>query len=140
MGSQRSWAGRGKRQERSRLNQPHRSSSEAGTEQEQEAFPRRAQGAPPPAYTTVQTIVYRLEWKVFLTALLDLKGGFVTGKESIMDLALTGERLAVLEKEGLKAVTTLNAPAGAYQVRAIVREAMKGRLTASTTLVALGKK
>jgi BlaI family transcriptional regulator, penicillinase repressor len=28
----------------------------------QEAFPAR-RGAPPPAYTTVQTIVYRLEWK-----------------------------------------------------------------------------
>jgi hypothetical protein len=77
---------------------------------------------------------------VFLTALLDLKGGFVTGKESIMDLVLTDERLAVLEKEGLRAVATLNAPAGNYQVRTIVREAIKGRLTASTTLVALGKK
>jgi BlaI family penicillinase repressor len=29
----------------------------------QEAFPARAKRAPPPAYTTVQTIVYRLEWK-----------------------------------------------------------------------------
>jgi len=29
----------------------------------QEAFPVRAKGAPPPAYTTIQTIVYRLEWK-----------------------------------------------------------------------------
>jgi BlaI family penicillinase repressor len=29
----------------------------------QEAFPKRAGGVPPPAYTTVQTIVYRLEWK-----------------------------------------------------------------------------
>ena len=29
----------------------------------QEAFPQRGKGAPPPAYTTVQTIVYRLEWK-----------------------------------------------------------------------------
>jgi len=29
----------------------------------QEAFPKRAGGTPPPAYTTVQTIVYRLEWK-----------------------------------------------------------------------------
>jgi BlaI family penicillinase repressor len=28
----------------------------------QEAFPERAEAAPP-AYTTVQTIVYRLEWK-----------------------------------------------------------------------------
>lgn len=29
----------------------------------QEAFPARPKGVPPPAYTTVQTIVYRLEWK-----------------------------------------------------------------------------
>jgi BlaI family penicillinase repressor len=29
----------------------------------QEAFPARGRAAPPPAYTTVQTIVYRLEWK-----------------------------------------------------------------------------
>jgi BlaI family penicillinase repressor len=29
----------------------------------QEIFPKRAGGSPPPAYTTVQTIVYRLEWK-----------------------------------------------------------------------------
>jgi BlaI family transcriptional regulator, penicillinase repressor len=29
----------------------------------QEAFPERAERAPPPAYTTIQTIVYRLEWK-----------------------------------------------------------------------------
>jgi BlaI family penicillinase repressor len=29
----------------------------------QEILPERAGGSPPPAYTTVQTIVYRLEWK-----------------------------------------------------------------------------
>ena len=29
----------------------------------QESFPERAEGATPPAYTTVQTVVYRLEWK-----------------------------------------------------------------------------
>ncbi len=29
----------------------------------QEAFPKRPSGAPRPAYTTIQTIVYRLEWK-----------------------------------------------------------------------------
>jgi predicted transcriptional regulator len=29
----------------------------------QEILPVRGRGAPPPAYTTVQTIVYRLEWK-----------------------------------------------------------------------------
>jgi VWFA-related protein len=74
---------------------------------------------------------------VFLMTLLDPAGGFVTGKEAIMDLALTDERLASLQKTGLKAVATLNAPAGAYQVRTIVREAMKGDLAASTIPVEL---
>jgi VWFA-related protein len=74
---------------------------------------------------------------VFLMALLDASGGFVTGKESIMDLALTDEKLASLKKDGLKTVATLNAPAGIYQVRTIVREGMKGGLTASTSAVEL---
>jgi VWFA-related protein len=69
---------------------------------------------------------------VFLTTLLDASNTFVTGKEAVMDLALTDEKLALLQKDGLKAVATLNAPAGIYQVRTIVREAMKGSLAAST--------
>jgi len=77
---------------------------------------------------------------VFLTTLLDANGAFVTGKEAMMDLMLTDGRLASFEKDGLKAVVTLNAPPGAYQVRTIVREAMKGRLTASTIPVALTAK
>lgn len=77
---------------------------------------------------------------VFLTTLLDTKGGFVTGKESIMDLALTDQKLASLQKDGLKAVATLSAPAGIYQVRTIVREGMKGSLAASTTVVELRDK
>jgi VWFA-related protein len=69
---------------------------------------------------------------VFLTTLLDPGNSFVTGKESIMDLSLTDEKLAALKKDGLKAVATLNVPAGIYHVRTIVREAMKGNLAAST--------
>jgi len=57
-----------------------------------------------------------------------------------MDLALTDEKLASLKKDGLKTVATLNAPAGIYQVRTIVREGMKGGLTASTTAVELRAK
>jgi VWFA-related protein len=72
---------------------------------------------------------------VFLMTLLDANGGFVTGKESSMDLALTDEKLASLRKDGLKTVATLNAPAGIYQVRTVIREGMKGGLTASTTAV-----
>ena len=77
---------------------------------------------------------------VFLMTLLDPSGAFVTGKEAIMDLALSDERLASLKKDGLKAVATLTAPAGEYRVRTIVREAMKGNLTASTTPVELQAK
>ena len=73
----------------------------------------------------------------FLMTLLDANGGFVTGKESIMDLALTDEKLAALKKDGLKTAATLNAPAGIYQVRTIVREGVKGGLVASTTAVEL---
>jgi len=69
---------------------------------------------------------------VFLTTLLDAGNSFVTGKESIMDLSLTDEKLASLKKDGLKAVATLNVPAGVYHVRTIIREAMKGSLAAST--------
>jgi VWFA-related protein len=74
---------------------------------------------------------------VFLMTLLDANGGFVTGKESIMDLALTDEKLASLKKDGLKTVATLDAPAGIYQVRTVVREGIKGGLTASTARVEL---
>ena len=68
----------------------------------------------------------------FVVARLDPTGGFVTGEESMMDLALTDEKLASLRQTGLQAVATLNADAGTFQVRAIVREAMKGRLAAQT--------
>jgi VWFA-related protein len=74
---------------------------------------------------------------VFLTTLLDSNGAFVTGKESIMDLALTDDRLASFQKTGLRAVTTLTAPPGKYEVRTIIREAMKGALSASTIPVDL---
>jgi hypothetical protein len=74
---------------------------------------------------------------VFLMTLLNAKGEFVTGKESIMDLALTDEKLASLKKGGLKTVATLDAPPGVYQVRTVVREGMKGSLTASITTIEL---
>ncbi len=81
-----------------------------------------------------------LQQIVFLMTLLDANGGFVTGKESIMDLALTDEKLASLKKGGLKAVATLNAPTGTYQARIVVREGMKGGLTTLTTAVELHAK
>jgi VWFA-related protein len=74
---------------------------------------------------------------VFVMTLLDPQGVFGTGKEAVMDLALSDEKLASLKREGLKAVVTLNAPAAVYQVRTIVREGMKGNLAASTVPIDL---
>jgi VWFA-related protein len=74
---------------------------------------------------------------VFLMTLLDARGGFVTGKEAVMDLALSDERLASMKRDGLKGVVTLSAAPGAYRVRAIVREGMAGKLSAWTVPVEL---
>jgi hypothetical protein len=77
---------------------------------------------------------------VFLTTLLDAGNSFVTGKEAVMDLSLTDEKLASLQKEGLRAVTTITVPAGMYHVRTIVRESQKGSLAASTIPIDLRTK
>jgi VWFA-related protein len=69
---------------------------------------------------------------VFVTALLDPNGGFVTGEESIMDLALTDEKLASFQETGLTAIANLHAHTGIFQIRTIVREGMKGNLAADS--------
>jgi VWFA-related protein len=74
---------------------------------------------------------------VFLMTLLDAQGAFVAGKEAVMDLALSDQRLESMKQDGLKGIVTLAAPPGAYRVRAIVREGMKGKLSAWTVPVEL---
>jgi hypothetical protein len=53
-------------------------------------------------------------------------------------LALTDQKLASLKKDGWQAVATLNAPAGIYHVRTVVREGMKGSLAASPPQLSFG--
>jgi hypothetical protein len=74
---------------------------------------------------------------VLLSALVDRNGGFVTGVESTMDLALTDSTLTSFQKDGLRTVAKLDAAPGVYQVRTVVREGMKGSLGASTAMVEL---
>ena len=64
---------------------------------------------------------------VFLTALLDSSGAFISGKESIMDLALSDEKLASLRGSGLTALATLSAAEGTFQVRTVVRGRHEGQ-------------
>lgn len=56
-----------------------------------------------------------------------------------MDMALTGDKLASMRKDGLKATATLSASAGIYQVRIIVRERVKRTLAAITTPIEVGQ-
>jgi hypothetical protein len=77
---------------------------------------------------------------VLLTVLLDPDGGFVTGVESTMDLALTDSTLTSIQKDGLRTVAKLDAAPGVYQLRTVVRERMKGNLGASTAMVELRPK
>lgn len=77
---------------------------------------------------------------VFLVSLLDSNGEFVSGKESIMDLELTDSKLTSMKQSGLTTFATLDAAPGVYQVRTIVREAMKGALAAMTAAVELHAK
>lgn len=79
----------------------------------------------------------RAQQLVFIMALLGPAGGFVTGKESIMDLALTDAKLAALKKDGLKVSGRLEAPPGVYRVRIVVREGMKGQMAADSAMVEL---
>jgi VWFA-related protein len=76
-----------------------------------------------------------LQQLVLLTVLLDRNGGFVTGVESTMDLALTDATLASFGKDGLRTVATLDAAPGIYQLRTVVREGMKGSLGTQTATV-----
>ena len=72
----------------------------------------------------------------FVTVLLDANGGYVAGKESVMDLSLTAATLASFRRKGLDAAVSFNVPKGRYQVREVAREAVHNLLATSNTPVA----
>jgi hypothetical protein len=63
--------------------------------------------------------------------LLDARGGVVTGKRSELDLNFTEATFAQLAKTGVDVSMTLPAPPGSYSVRALVEDALEGKLTAA---------
>jgi VWFA-related protein len=63
--------------------------------------------------------------------LLDARGGVVTGKRSELDLNFTEATFAQLEKTGVLVSLTIPAPPGSYSVRALVEDALEGKLTAA---------
>jgi VWFA-related protein len=68
----------------------------------------------------------------FVAAFFDQQGKMVTAKEGRMDLALKPETYDRLAGTGVNAELTFQMPPGVYKLRAVVAEAVKGGIAAST--------
>ena len=78
----------------------------------------------------------RIEELTFVTILEDSQGGFVSGKESVMDLAFTSATLAEKLQKGIDAATSLTSPRpGSYRVREVIREAVEDRMWAGAVAI-----
>jgi VWFA-related protein len=69
---------------------------------------------------------------LFVSALLDTKGNFLTGVAGEMNMKLTPATLKKIESQGAEARISLQAPPGQYKLREIVRESTHGKFTATT--------
>jgi hypothetical protein len=70
-----------------------------------------------------------------VTVMEDSQGSMVSGKQSIMDLAVKPQTLDGLRAKGLHAETSFTLPKGEYRVREVVREGVDDRISASRTPV-----
>jgi hypothetical protein len=75
----------------------------------------------------------------FVAALLDERGGFVTGREGALDLALKGTTLARLANDGLNVRLQIEARPGTYRLRFVIEDASEGKFTASTQFVTVNQ-
>jgi len=73
-----------------------------------------------------------VERLIFVAALYDLHGTFITGKEAEMDLALKPVSYERLTNSGITAILSLEAPPGFYSLRAVVQDGVQGKITAET--------
>jgi VWFA-related protein len=71
----------------------------------------------------------------FVIVLRDSHGGYIMGKEAVMDLRVTPNRLTLFRTRGIKTSFSLTAPEGSFEVREVVRELVDGHLAASNTSV-----
>jgi len=72
---------------------------------------------------------------VFIAALLDQQGNFVTGREGVIDFALSESTFQWLSKQGLTTRFQIEAPPGNYRFRLVAEEPSQKRLTALTQAV-----
>ena len=74
----------------------------------------------------------RVERLTFVAALYDVQGAFIIGKEGEMNLALRPASYEQLADSGITGSLSLEAPPGAYSLRAVIQEGVQGKITAET--------
>jgi VWFA-related protein len=72
-----------------------------------------------------------------VAALLDGRGNFVTGKEGVVEFALSESTFARAESGGLNMAMSLEAPAGTYRLRTVVVEDGEAHVSATTQAMEL---
>ena len=72
-----------------------------------------------------------------VTALFDQKGEFLYGVEAVIDLALKDATRKRIFQQGLDQSLTLRAPAGSYNLREVIQEAVQGRIAALSNPVVI---
>ena len=75
----------------------------------------------------------RVQELTFVTVVRDARGQFVSGTETVMDLALTPVGLVDLQAKGIHSNATFSLPHGTYTVREVVREAVHDYFAALNT-------
>lgn len=77
----------------------------------------------------------RTEKLLFVTALLDSSGKFVSGRLGTADMALKNSGFNALAKDGLEARMVIPAAAGNYQLREVVEECVGKKMFASSRYI-----
>jgi hypothetical protein len=105
----------------------------------------RLDRAPTAGMTTVKTQIHvaidklqfpvrdarRVQQLKLVVALLDGKGNIVAAKEGTMDFAMADATYTRLSASGINAGLNLDVPPGKYRLRAVVQEAVNGKMASS---------
>jgi len=109
--------------------------------------PDKLEDGKPAARLAIQWDVNRIDFKLrdgartqhldMVAALLDGNGNFVTGREGVVELALSEASFTRLSQGGLTLVLRLDAPPGTYQLRLVAADDGEAHVSASTLAVEL---
>ena len=72
-----------------------------------------------------------LQQLTFLTVVYNAAGGFVAGKQAVMDVEAGPETFARLLGEGIRTEISFPVAPGSYRVRQVIREAVQNKITAT---------